>query len=38
MGLALAGVPYRKGGVAAALDYLTDPTRAEASANARATA
>jgi alanine-glyoxylate transaminase/serine-glyoxylate transaminase/serine-pyruvate transaminase len=38
MGLALAGVPYRKGGVAAALDYLTDPTRAEASAKARATA
>ncbi|MSP87912.1 MAG: aminotransferase class V-fold PLP-dependent enzyme [Alphaproteobacteria bacterium] len=38
MGLALAGVPYRKGGVAAALDFLIDPKPAEPQAKARATA
>jgi alanine-glyoxylate transaminase/serine-glyoxylate transaminase/serine-pyruvate transaminase len=27
MGLELAGVPHRKGGVAAALDYLTERAR-----------
>jgi alanine-glyoxylate transaminase/serine-glyoxylate transaminase/serine-pyruvate transaminase len=38
MGLALAGVPHQKGGIAAALDYLTDPARAETKNMARATA
>jgi alanine-glyoxylate transaminase/serine-glyoxylate transaminase/serine-pyruvate transaminase len=35
MGLAAAGVPHRKGGVQAALDYL-GPARAEAPAGATA--
>jgi alanine-glyoxylate transaminase/serine-glyoxylate transaminase/serine-pyruvate transaminase len=37
MGLALAGVPHKKGGVAAAMDYLTAPDKAAATKK-RATA
>ena len=28
MGLSLSGIPHQKGGVAAALDFLADPTHA----------